>query len=1251
MWKASAKDIFRTIWKEKKRFFSIMIITILGVTMMTGLQAGCEDLRLSADWFYDSGNLFDISILSTLGLTEEDVEVISKIHGVEKAEGSYSEVVHTKKGNINKTAEMKIFQKDGLNLPYLTEGRLPETEYEVAVISSYLKDTGKQIGDFLEIEEIMGEDSVSEEESSKESESKETSKAEEEEKKENSEKSLEENKIDSEEFEMEEEKEKPNFPNTRFQIVGTVIDVCDINNAEGSAAFRATPNADYTFFVLKEAVRLDAYSAVYAVLEGTRELICYTGEYEDKVADFIEIIETDIMKQREEARHQEIQQEAFDKIAEKETEMLDAFREAEEEFAEAKVDIEEAKLEISDGWKELEDGRKELEEKEAEVAQEIADARAELADAYEQLNQGWVTLNDAEKEINIGEAKLEEGRELLIQKEKEAKEQLQQAKDQLNQKIGANRSQQKELTTALEGIKEGLNLLQDPWNEEMEEAWNSYVQATTEIITEIMAPYFAQENPDQTEIQTAVEAGLQGKMTTDQAYGMVVFQLNNVLQNHSGLQMLLASGQMPGLSSAADLISLATGIASGEATAHLLDRAYRTFEEQKAYAESQIAAAWAEIEAGERELAEGRKQLTAGREEVIANYEKYKDGVAELEENEKKALQEFADARQELLEGEQDLKEGETDLAEGITELNENWQEYREEKTKAEEKIREAKEEVLELDMTKWYVQDRFSLSGYSNVKSDTGAIESLATVFAVVFFVVAILISLTTVTRMVEEERGLIGTYKALGFQNGEIGRKYLVYALSASGIGAVLGDLGGFVVLPEILFVFFRVMYLFPEYLLQFDPISGSLAGGFFILGVGGAALLACRSELKHFPAYLMRPKAPRAGTRVLLERITPVWKRMSFLNKVTARNLFRYKKRMFMTLFGIAGCTALLVFGLAIKDSVSELMPLQYENVIKYDLLSVTDGEDNEKLVDYVENNAYVTAYVNLQIESVKIKNHQEDTEKVQLLIFENNTDFKEYMTLTTEDYTPIEALGQGIYLTENAAKILNLKQGDTALIQRLDLTQRELTVTCLVKNYLGNNIFMVKDAYEESFGEYEPNGILANLSEECENQIAFSDKLAEEDWILSSVSTEDLKEGFSAAFTLINLVVYVVLVLAAGLAFVVLFTLASINISERERELATIKVLGFFDKEVHSYVNKETMILTILGILIGLPAGAMLSGMLTEVLNMPSIYFAVTIYNRSYFIAAAIAIVFALIVQILTNRSLNVINPVEALKSIE
>ena len=1324
MKKASTKDILRTLWKEKKRFISIMMITVLGVTMMTGIEAGCRDLKLSADRFYDSQDLFDICVMSTLGLTQDDVVEIQAMDGVRVAEGSFSEVVHTKNKDVNKTAEMKIYKEGGLNAPYVLEGRLPQAVNEVVVSENYLKETGKQIGDNLIIEEILDE---SEDDEEKEitlegiNEGKEVAETEENDVTEVSDDEEEINLDMDSEVKLEEE--TPNFPNTEFVIVGTIIDVMDINNAESSASFRATPNADYTFFVLPEAVESEVYTAVYVSLEGTEELLCYSKQYEDIIESFTERIETEIMEQREIARHKEITDEAYEKIAEKETEMYDTFAEIDQEFEDAWTEISDGWNELNDGKKELADGKIELAEKEQEAKEEIADARKELEDAYEQLNDAWLQLNDAEMQINIGEAELEEGKDLLRQKEKEVHEQLAEAEAKLKEKIAENDALAAKLDSSLTQMKA---LFGTAWEQEINtgvldaddnnnpikmgpisETWNAYVGATTQVISTVIAEQMTveetmSEDEMQLAIQTAMNAALSvngGNNNYKLTQSVLASKIANTIEamqkvnrikltpensslvsKDEAIQILngklleenltpeeysLVSGQLYIMmwdmandalqkiegDDTKNFFALATGMSTTNAITHVLNGAMSEFNEQKEYALSQIEAGWAKLAAGELELEEGRQQLSDGRAQVIENYQKWQDGVKELDESEQDALREIADAWAEIAEGEQELIDGEQELIDGEIELKEHELEYQDARTDAEEKIAEAKQEVADIDMTKWYVQDRMSLSGYGNVHSDTSCIESLSTVFTIVFFVVAILISLTTVTRMVEEERGLIGTYKALGFTDGEIRRKYVVYAAGASILGAMLGDIGGFVILPEILFIFFRVMYVIPTYILKFEVVKGTIACLLFIVGIVGAAYVACYSELKHVAAQLMRPKAPKEGSRVFLEYIKPLWKRMSFLNKVTARNLFRYKKRMFMTVFGIMGCTALLLFGLAIKDSVDALMPMQYENVYSYDLLAAASGEDNEKLVSYIEERAEVTEYLNIQVETIKLKNKLKASEKVQLMVLPDGADISKYVSLMNENLKPITIGNKGIYLTENASRILDIHVGDTAYIQKLDLTQEAVQITSLVKNYLGNNIYMSQTAYEEVFGDYEPNGVLVNLADSCTDQIGFADELASEDWILSAVSTQELKETFMDAFILINIVVYVVLVLAACLAFVVLFTLASINISERERELATIKVLGFFDKEVHAYVNKETIILTIMGILIGLPMGAFISSLLTDILNMPSIYFAITIYGRSYWIAAGIAFGFALIVQLLTDRSLDVIDPVEALKSVE
>lgn len=1291
MKKALNKDIIRTIWKEKKRFISIMMITTLGVTVMTGLAAGCRDLCMSADRFFDKQELFDISIQSTLGLTDEDIDVLLTLDGVEKAEGSFSEIVHTKKGEVNKTAEVKMLNINGQNVPYVVDGVLPQNADEIVVTKNYIADTGKQIGDTVIIEEIMEEQEEAPD-SFDDSENEDIN-------------------MDDLDIEIEEEVETPNFPNTTFTITGVVIDVMDINNAEGSAGFRATPNADYTFFVTPQAVDSEVYTVVYLSLSGMDELLCYSEEYENKTVAVISVIEKEIMEQRQQARYDDVTIEAYEKVGDAEEEMNEAFAEVEQEFADAEQ-------EIADGWVELEDGKLELSEKEAEAVKEIADARLEIEDGYQEIEDAKKELLTAEQEIEAGARKLQEGITELIAQEESAKQQLKDAQAKLDAQVAENNTSNQWMEEQLTGIK---TLLGIEWSEEIQTTWDTLVSTAQTVLLPIIQQQSVSEQEmsvsgqtgsseeqmqqlmmllsQNMEYQTA-QTTFSEKFTnavnnanttataTKSQIELQIFDVENQivalqtdiqtledskvskteeeiaqineqiatktteLQKKSATKTELETtkaaleAQMIALSnlSSENAIQLAIGTAQTNAVSIVLTAGQETLSAKKAEAEKQFEKAWEEIDSASSEIARGRAKITEAKAEIEENLKKLDDAVIEVNENEIKAQNEIADAKVELADGEKELLDGEEELAE-------NKVTYEEKKTEALDKIEEAKQEIADIDMTQWYVQDRTSLSGYVNVKTDSACIESLATVFAVVFFVVAILISLTTVTRMVEEERGLIGTYKALGFTDKEIRKKYVSYALFASVFGGILGDFGGFVVLPEILFIFFDVMYMLPHYYLQIEMVSGTVSVLLFIVGIAGAAYVACFAELKHLPAYLMRPKSPKMGSRVFLEYITPLWKHFSFLNKVTARNLFRYKKRFFMTVLGIMGCTALLVFGFAIKDSVSELMPMQYENVYKYDLLAATATGDNDKLIAYMENSEDVASYLNIQVETIKLKNEDGDTEKVQMIVFPKGESITEYLTLTDTELTPLTLADEGVYLTENAAIMLGLEKEDTVAIQKLNLEQKNAKVAGMIKNYLGNNVYLTQAAYEKIFEIYEPNGILANLSDSCENQIAFTESLSEEDWILSAVSTEDLKEGFSAAFTLINIVVYVVLIFAAGLAFVVLFTLASVNISERIRELATIKVLGFFDGEVHAYVNKETLILTAMGILLGLPVGAAMSNTLTSILNMPSIYFKVTIYNKSYFFAAGLAMLFAILVQFMTDRTLNGIAPAEALKSVE
>lgn len=1040
--KAYRKDIIRSIIKGRKRFFAIMMITALGVCMLGGIKAGCDDLRYSADVFFDEQNLYDISIVSTMGLTEADIEAIADMEGVVAVEGAYSEDVYTELSDgSGKQATVKMLTEEGINIPYLLEGEMPDSPTEILVTKKYVNESGKKIGDIVYIEE----DSSTEE-------------------------------------------EELNFKYFGYKITGVVIDVTDINSAEGAVAFRNNSTTDYIFYVHKDAVVSEIYTAMYLTLEDTDELACYTEAYEQKVDEIVTLLEDEIKEDREQARYDEVTGEAWDEIADAEEEMWQAFDEAEQEIADAKTEIE-------DGWKELEDGE------------------AELTDAERELSQ-------AERDLLKSERELERGENELLSAEQE---------------LSSAESQLQMLEILLDETENLLNLVE-------------------------------------------------GVLPEDGEYNSEIRQ-------------------------------------------------------QIADSKAQLQQSREELTAGKIELAEGKAQIAAAKEELAAGWAQIESGWKELAEGER-----------QIYDSWDELEEGLKELEEGQAKLEENLAEYESEKADALAELEDAKQEISELKMTEWYITTRTSLGGYNNIKTDADCIESIGNAFPILFLTIAILISLTTMSRMIEEDRGLIGTYKALGFTDDEIRRKYVIYALIACIIGGILGDFLGYIVLPEVMFNVFGMMYQLPVYMYTFDLLYGIGGIFLFIAGIVGAAYMSCNSVLKSMPAMLMRAKAPSSGSRVLLERITPIWSRLSFLNKVTARNLFRYKKRLFMTLFGIAGCTALLLAGFTIKDTVTELLPLQYEETYRYDAMVVAD--DNEKLLEYLDENDDVRKYINTMVTNVKVIAENGNEETVQLVVIPEDENISRYIRLYDEDWERLKLTDEDVFVTTNLSMVVGFEEEDFVIVQTLDLEQADVEVTKIVMNYLGNSVYMTQAMYEESFdAKFEPNAAYVLLQTEGDEQNEFIDAIDGKDGILTVVGHRDLVEGFDGAFQIINMVVYIIIILAGALAFVVLFTLATTNISERERELATIKVLGFYDPEVHAYVNKETLILTGLGILLGMPLGKVFGIWLMSVLEMPSIYFYPTLYSESYLYAAVMAIGFALLVNLMTNKSLNKINPVEALKSVE
>ena len=506
---------------------------------------------------------------------------------------------------------------------------------------------------------------------------------------------------------------------------------------------------------------------------------------------------------------------------------------------------------------------------------------------------------------------------------------------------------------------------------------------------------------------------------------------------------------------------------------------------------------------------------------------------------------------------------------------------------------------------------------------------------------------SLTAITRLVEEQRGLIGTYKSLGYAKFQVYSKYLIYALSACVVGGIIGDVFGFVLLPLFLFSVFDVMYVLPAYPILYDAASALFGILLFVVAIGGSAFLACRSEIRQTPAELLRPKAPRFGSRIFLERVTFVWRRLSFLNKVTARNLFRYKKRFFMTVAGIMGCTALIVCAFVIKDSVAMMAPEQYESIDCYDIMAVTSADDLEQVEKDLAADERVASVQRVYLDSGEVGNG-EDAVDVQILVVPEGSTLDGYVSLEDASGSALALPDDGMLVTQNAFRVLGLSEGAEALLQN----SSQATVVGVSQSYLGNYAYLSQAAYEKLFGEagFEPNGVLVHVADDADS-VAFSDELSQDSTYLSVVSTRELEDSFASSVMLINTVVAVILAMAAALAFVVLFTLSTTNISERERELATIKVLGFRRREVHHYVNKETLILTAIGIALGLIAGPPLGSVLLGSLNMPGIAFPTHIEWFSMVICAVLPFVFALVVDAITNRTIDRIDMIGALKSVE
>lgn len=649
--------------------------------------------------------------------------------------------------------------------------------------------------------------------------------------------------------------------------------------------------------------------------------------------------------------------------------------------------------------------------------------------------------------------------------------------------------------------------------------------------------------------------------------------------------------------------------------------------------------------------------IATGKAEIKSAKNKLQSAKNELKKSENAYYSTKNSTYKQLDNAEEELELSKKELKDGENELEKNKKEFNEKIADAESKLNDARAKIAEIENPKWYVLDRNGNTGYSSFIQDTDSIANIGKVFPVIFFIVAALISLTSMTRMVEEQRTQIGTLKALGYNKLQITSKYVLYASLACIIGSILGMSVGFVLLPKIVWKMYSMMYQIGDIQTSFNFEIGSLGFILIVISILGATIYAVIKELIQTPATLMRPKSPKMGKRVFLEKVTFIWKRLSFSRKVTVRNIFRYKKRFLMTIIGIMGCTALIVTGFGIRDSIRAIMPDQYEKVFNYDLQinlkADLDKKQKQDFINSLTNDDKIEKLSETYMSSISAINENVE-ENVQIIVPNNNTDFNTLINLTdVKSKNNLSLPEDGVLLTDKAAQLLGVEAGDNITLKDTDENETNVKVTNVVENYVYHYIYMSKSMYENLYGKsFDSNVILTkdfNLDNETEDN--FVKDLMNMPEVASVTRISTAMNMMNDTMKSLNYVVVILIVSAGLLAFVVLYNLSNVNISERIRELATIKVLGFYDKEVYLYITRETIILTAIGLVLGLVAGYFLDFFILETCEINMLRFRKFVAPLSFVFAALITILFTIIVNIVTYFALKKINMIESLKSVE
>lgn len=1216
---AMRKDFLREIKGTRSRFLSILVLVALSVAFLSGLKATAPDMKRTGDDYLDSLHLADIQVLSNLGLTEEDVAALGAQDGIEVAEGAYVIDAFAASSTADTVVKVLSLSDKGISEVLLREGRMPERADECVVEESMLSLMNISLGDAItltpddKLEDALAEDT--------------------------------------------------------FTVVGTVRSPVYLSVERGTSSIGSGTVKAY-LYLSRDAFALSFYPAAYLRAEGAAEMVAFYDEYDDYVDALIDSLEP-LGEERARLRHDELVDEASEKLDDAQRELDDAKAEADEKLGDAERDLADARRDLDDGWQDYYDGKAEL----SDARKDLDDARKGLEDGEKEYADGVAEYDKAVKDYESGLKDYESG----LKDYEEGAQQLADGSDALDagkKQLDEGKTQLDSLSGSVAGALQGDETYAGVTGDKLlddiaggDESAAAAADAALDKMRTQLESGIAQAETGLGKIDDGIAQVDAGLAQIDAALGelagypdeVVAEQKAALMAQRSELQTQRAAltqqrsalnAQITELQSQLSSLSSVSSGSLAESKKQL-DEGLREYEASK----KELSEAYRELRDGKKDLEKAKKELEKGpqkladaREELAEARKELDDGWAEYEDGEN----DYAEGIRELKDAYRDLTDGEKDYAEGLAEYEDARREADEEIADAQEKITDARREVAEVENGEWYIFSRAYNPGYTGFGQDAERMANLASVFPVIFFLVAALVCLTTMTRMVEEQRVQIGSLKALGYSRLAISKKYIGYGLLPSLIGGIIGLLIGYTLFPKMIFTAYQIMYEMPNLELRaYADISlFSLLAAVACTTL--STLWACLATLRETPASLMRPRTPKAGKRVVLEYIKPLWRRLSFIHKVTARNLFRYQKRFWMTVIGIGGCTALIIAGFGLRSSLLFTMSRQYDELFHYSAqVTLSDSvlkEERTAVEEAIDSDERIVSCVPCAASSAtaisdvySTSAYVEVMESGELPAVIELYDHHSGETLTMGD--------DGVYIDQKLSELLELSVGDTVF---LDGDERaSVTVAGIYEHYTGHFIYMTPTYYTEVFGE-EPEAnsyLLCFTADDEETCSAIFEELLSLSGVVSTSRMRDTQDTYTSSMERVDFVVVIVILAAAALAVVVLYNLSNINITERQRELATIKLLGFYDGEVSAYVYRENIVLTIFGIALGILMGHWLHVYLVRSTEIDLMMFGRETDPMSYLYAAILTALFSFLVNLLAHFKMKKIDMVESLKSAE